>query len=107
MIGAWIEARTCDEVARVLRPTSVLWSRYRTSAELARDPTLVRHPLFAPLTQPGIGGYLAPGSPLVFDGRQAGPSPAPELGSHTAEVLAELLPSARVEELRARRVIGG
>ncbi|MEV5302174.1 CoA transferase [Amycolatopsis methanolica] len=107
LFGAWIEARSCDEVQSVLRPTSVLWSRYRTFAELARGSTLSRHPLFGPLTQPGVGGYLAPGPPLVLDGRQAGPSPAPELGAHTGEVLAELLPSARVEELRARGVIGG
>ncbi|MFJ8818842.1 hypothetical protein [Amycolatopsis thermoflava] len=43
----------------MLRPTSVLWSRYPTFAELARDSTPARHPLFAPLTQPGAGGYVA------------------------------------------------
>ncbi|WP_027930050.1 hypothetical protein [Amycolatopsis thermoflava] len=43
----------------VLRPTSVLWSRYPTFAELARDSTPARHPRFAPLTQPGAGSYLA------------------------------------------------
>ncbi|MBT8410532.1 MAG: 2-methylfumaryl-CoA isomerase, partial [Octadecabacter sp.] len=41
--------------------------------------------------QPGIGRYLTPGSPLSFarHARQS-PSPAPELGAHTEEVLADV-----------------
>ncbi|MGW2220096.1 2-methylfumaryl-CoA isomerase, partial [Nonomuraea sp. NPDC001684] len=65
-------------------------------------------PLMAPLDQPGVGPHLAPGGPLLLDGRQAPPSPAPELGEHTDEVLGELLSMspAQVAGLRAEGVVG-
>jgi 2-methylfumaryl-CoA isomerase len=48
--------------------------------------------MFSTLAQPGIGEYLVPGSPLEFTalGRRP-PTPAPVLGEHTDEILAELL----------------
>ena len=51
-----------------------------------------QNPMFERLDQPGIGRYLAPGSPLAF-GAQARPPlrPAPVLGQHTDEILTEIL----------------
>ncbi|MFI9597706.1 hypothetical protein [Nonomuraea sp. NPDC052265] len=59
----------------------------------------------APLDQPGVGPHLAPCGPLLLDGRQIPPSPAPELGEHTDEVLADLLSLSPPElaSLRGRR----
>lgn len=106
----WFATRTREEVEAGLDGTSVLWSRYRSLAELARDEdgTLREHPLIGKLTQPGVGTYLAPGMPIVFDGRQKPAVPAPRLGEHTTEVLTEVLglTSQRVADLRGRGVVG-
>jgi 2-methylfumaryl-CoA isomerase len=72
----------------------VCWSRYQTVAELvASDPECSpANPMFATIEQPGVGPVLAPAIPLEFmqPGRAA-PGPAPRLGEHTEQVLAELL----------------
>ncbi|MEW9548287.1 CoA transferase [Nonomuraea sp. NPDC050783] len=106
LLAPWFAARTAAEVEKALAGTSVLRSRYRTFAEAAAD--LGRHPLMAELTQPGVGPHLAPGSPLVLDGRPFPPAPAPELGGDAEAVLGELLelPAAEVAALRADGVVG-
>jgi len=110
VLAPWFAARTCDQIAKAFEGTSVLWSRYRDFAELAADDgaALRAEPLMGELDQPGIGRHLAPGSPLVFDGVQRPPGPAPLLGQHTDEVLGEVLslPEDALADLRARRVIG-
>jgi 2-methylfumaryl-CoA isomerase len=102
----WFAAREADAVEAALAPTSVLWSRYRDFADLVLQEAA--HPLMDTVTQPAIGSYLAPGSPLVFDAEQTPAVPAPRLGAHTDEVLTDLLscPPGRIADLRARGVIG-
>ncbi|MEU1389199.1 MULTISPECIES: CoA transferase [unclassified Nonomuraea] len=110
LLAPWFAARTAAEAEEALEGTSVLRSRYRTLAELAAGgaPALRAEPLLAPLDQPGVGPHLAPGGPLLMDGRQVPPSPAPELGEHSEEVLGELLSlsPAQVADLRAEGVVG-
>ncbi|MFI6924662.1 CoA transferase [Nonomuraea spiralis] len=93
LLAPWFAARTAAQAEEGLQGTSVLWSRYRTFEDLAAGgaAALRGEPLMAPLDQPGVGPHLAPGGPLLLDGRQVPPSPAPELGEHTDEVLADLL----------------
>ncbi|WP_240507004.1 CoA transferase [Thermoactinospora rubra] len=78
LVAPWFAARTAREVEEALTAASVLWSRYRSFAEL----DLAGHPLFN-----RVGDYMAPGLPLVFDGVQAPAVPAPKLGEHNDEVL--------------------
>lgn len=48
--------------------------------------------MFSDVEQPGIGTYLTPGSPLHFDALQRiAARPAPLLGEHTEQVLADVL----------------
>ena len=48
--------------------------------------------MFNAIEQPGVGSLLAAGLPLDFGGVPRRPAgPAPLLGQHTEEVLAELL----------------
>ena len=110
-LAPWFGRRTCAEIERDLRGTSVLWSRYRDFAELARDDgALLRgSPIMGDLDQPGIGLHLAPGPPLVFDESRIPPRPAPAFGGDTGEVLREFLSlssAAELDDLRARRVVG-
>ncbi len=108
ILTPWFAARTVAEIEEAFKGTSVLWSRYRTMAELAADDAaaLRAEPLMGMLDQPGIGPHLAPGLPLLFDGVQEPPSPAPTLGRHTDEVLGSFVPKERLDDLRTRRIVG-
>jgi 2-methylfumaryl-CoA isomerase len=88
LFGRWFGEHTVDEVTAALSGTAVLWDRYRTFADLVADPGLRANPLMTTIDQPGVGPYLAPGSPLSVDGRMAPAVPAPRLGAQTGEVLA-------------------
>ena len=107
LLEPWFSARPREAVEQALSGTSVLWSRYRSFADLAADGTLGQNPLLREISQPGIGPLLAPGSPLVMDGAD-GPRPAPELGADTASVLTGLLglTQADVRELARRGIVG-
>ena len=48
---------------------------------------MTANPLFSRLHQDGLGDYLAPGMPTVFDGGHFASEPAPRLGGDTADVL--------------------
>ncbi|WP_051194079.1 CoA transferase [Nocardia jiangxiensis] len=110
LLAEWFEARPLAEVAAELGGTRVLWSVYRSFRDLAAEEArlLRESPMMGQLEQPGVGNYLAPGSPLVIGGRQAPPEPAPTVGQHTAEVLRTdlRLLGADVQKLRDEAVIG-
>jgi 2-methylfumaryl-CoA isomerase len=91
LFGTWFADHTADEIGAALSGTTVLFERYRTFAEVARDPTVTANPLFSRLDQPGVGEYLAPGMPAAFDGVHPAAAPAPALGQDTADVLTECL----------------
>jgi 2-methylfumaryl-CoA isomerase len=94
VLAPWFAARDYDEVARTLDAHRVTWGPYRTVREaLQRDVDLSSdNPMFAEIEQPGIGRYLAPGSPLSFSAVARVPvRPAPRLGEHTDEILLSLL----------------
>lgn len=70
------------------------FERYRTAYEAANDPVLVAdNPLFAETSaNPSGFAYPAPRSFANLPGQDAGaPAPAPFLGEHTEQVLAERL----------------
>ena len=87
----WFARRTAEEVTAGLLGGSVLWERYQSFAEVVDDPRVRANPLFAPLVQPRIGTYLAPGLPMSVDGRHTSPQAAPFVGEDTVAVLTERL----------------
>ncbi len=93
-VAPWIAAHTIDEVAARFDSLGVCWGRYQSFKELVDDDPRVstESELFRAVEQPGIGTYLTPGSPVAFGGRlPVEPSPAPKLGEHTEQILAEML----------------
>ncbi|MBG9388043.1 CoA transferase [Caenimonas aquaedulcis] len=93
-VGAWIAARPLAAVAQAFDAQGVCWTRYQGIEQLVNsDPECSpANPMFSTLHQPGVGEVLAPGIPLDFQGSGRLPAqPAPVLGQHTEEVLAQLL----------------
>lgn len=83
-----------DELARRMAAQGCTFERYRTAHEAANDPELVAsNPLFGPSpANPSGFEYPATRSFANMPGREAGdPLPAPFLGQHSEEVLAERL----------------
>ena len=109
-IRPWIASRTIAEVAARFDELGVCWGRYQTFKQLVDDDPRcsVDGGLFQEVDQPQIGTYLSPGSPLAFDGALAvEPTPAPRLGEHTEEILAEDLglTTAEIGSLRANGTV--
>jgi len=93
-IGPWIESRSVDQVADVFDTFGVCWGRYQSFRQMVEHDRRCStdNEMFRNVEQPGIGTYLTPGSPLAFGGSlPVEPAPAPVLGQHTDEILAEEL----------------
>jgi len=105
LLDRWFADRAGAEVRAVLGRTSVLWTVYRSVAELVGSDEVRANPMMREVDQPGVGRYLAPGSPI-----RAGERPvvrAPVLGEHTAAVLAGWLglSDREIRELHERGVV--
>ena len=110
LVGPWISVRCFAEVAEVFDAHGVCWSRYQTVAQMVeRNPACSEaNPMFRTIDQPGVGSCLAAGNPLDFSAfERIAPQPAPRLGEHTEQVLAELLgiDSAQYGRLCDRRIV--
>lgn len=108
ILRPWFESRTLAQIRAALAGTRVLWSPYRTLAEVAADlraadaETVVQE-----VKQPGIGAMLTARSPLRWSGTYTDAAAAPTLGEHSAEVITALdLDRAWIEELIDTGVIG-
>ncbi|MCZ8135205.1 MAG: CoA transferase [Porphyrobacter sp.] len=83
-----------DSLAARMAAEGCTFERYRTAHEAANDPQLVAdNPLFGPSpANPSGFAYPATRSFANFPGREVGdPRPAPYLGEHSEEVLADKL----------------
>ena len=111
-VETWCKERNFEEIRQAWDDLGVCWGPYQTFKELVKNDKRVSesNPMFATVSQEGIGEYLTPSSPLNFQGigRQA-PLPAPRLGEHTTEILADILQLSDTEigRLYDNRIIEG
>ncbi|WP_167648012.1 CoA transferase [Mameliella alba] len=104
VLAPWFSRRKVSEFSSDFDKGGVTWSQFRSFAQALReDPDLsTENPMFSEIEQPGIGRYRVPGSPFSFAGiAREVPRPAPQLGQHTEEVLADVakLPEGEIGKL--------
>lgn len=112
LVRLWSEGRTMDDVAGIFKKHDVCWGEYKTvSGLLANDwRASLSNPLFERIDTPGIGPHLAAGNVTRIAGQQRGATaPAPWLGSHTDEILGDVLglPAHDIGRLHDRGVVAG
>ncbi len=93
-VAPFIARHTLDELRTIFDDAGVCWGPYQTFTQLVtEDPRAsVANPMFSKIDQPGVGRVTVPGSPLAFGAiPRETPAPAPKLGQHTEQVLAEVL----------------
>ena len=108
----WIAGQQLATLSRVFDECGICWDKYQTVKELVlNDPDCSpENPIFSRIAQPGIGTYPVPGPAMHFSGiERSPPRPAPRVGQHTDEILADVLglDSAAIGRLHDQGVIAG
>ncbi|MDF1793262.1 MAG: CoA transferase [Thalassobaculaceae bacterium] len=94
LIEKWCGAHSLEQVGAALTEAGVTWGPYQTVGQMLADDWRAseKNPLFQTVTHPEVGAVLTPGSPIDFRNLSRLPvAPAPALGQHTDQVLAEAL----------------
>ncbi|MGH8883497.1 MAG: CoA transferase, partial [Stackebrandtia sp.] len=91
LFARWFRTHDAAQVATALDASSVLHERYRSFEQVVESGDLATNPLFAELTQPRIGTYLAAAAPASYDGTHLHTGPAAQLGADGREVLRDIL----------------
>jgi 2-methylfumaryl-CoA isomerase len=112
LIEPWFAQRTLAEVREALEANRVCWGLYRSTRELVREDARVglANPVWERVATEGVGTHLAAGTPLRLGKEARGTiRPAPLLGQHTDEVLAEVLglDSPAIGKLHDAGVVAG
>jgi 2-methylfumaryl-CoA isomerase len=112
LIGRWIQERALPEIAERFDGLGVCWGVYQTFRQLVDEDWRCspENPMFSDIEQPGLGKVRAAGSPLTFAGLERRPvTPAPVLGEHTDQVLADVLglTGTEIGRLHDRGLVAG
>ena len=113
LIEPWFAGRSREQAERELREHKATWGRYQNVGELlVSDPRVnaTTNPVFERIDTPGIGNHIAAGTAVRASAlaREATPPAAP-LGTHTDEVLHEVLrlDGAAIGKLHDAGVVAG
>ncbi len=108
----WFRTRMLAEVRKVLDEHKVTWALYRNIRQVLEydEDCSDQNPMFSMMDDPGIGTYLAPGSPFDFGAAARQPvTRAPVLGEHTDEILLDVMgmSEGEVGKLHDEGVVSG
>ncbi len=98
-----------DEWGELFDANGLIWGPALSLDEVARDSQAAALGTFPVLHHPERGDYRTVAGPMRFHTAQVGPrGPSPTVGAHTRQVLADAgWADAEIDDLAARRVIGG
>lgn len=110
-IARWCAHHNLADIRRTFDHHNVCWGPYQTFEQMVHeDPRAsAKNPLFAEVEQPGIGKYLAPGTPHKFGAFEREHVRAPVLGEHTDEILSgELgMSDGEIGKLHDAKIVAG
>jgi formyl-CoA transferase len=103
----WTAARTKQDVMEALGKAGVPCGAVLDTGELLADPHMNARGSIAAIDHPTRGHFRMPGSPVRLSASPSPTTPAPLLGQHTSEVLADVLGMSKdeVAELQRRKVV--
>ncbi len=110
LLESWCAERNMDDITTVFDKNGVCWGPYQTIRQaVEHDPRCsIDNPIFENISQPGVGTYRVPGSPLRFGGLERQPvTPAPELGADTDDCLRTMLSLSEsdISGLHERKIV--
>ncbi len=108
----WFDRHTLAEVKEAFNAHGVCWDVYQSFIELVNDDPRCseQNPMFKTVDQPGVGPHLIASSPLSFSEIERDAAvPAPVVGQHTDEILAEVLglSDAQIGQLHKNGTVAG
>ena len=107
ILDAEFATRPLAEWAPRLDASGIVWAPVAELPELVDDPAAAAMGMYAEIDHPEAGTFRTLAAPFALSGTPAVVrGPAPEVGEHTAEVLAELgIDADRIAELTAAGVL--
>ena len=110
LLEPWFARQTLQTVEKVFTNCGICWDKYQTVTELVtNDPDCSpANPVFEEIEQPGIGRYPVSSGAMHFSKiKRSSPRPAPILGNHTDEILADILKldSNTIGKLHDNRIV--
>lgn len=94
LVEDWTRTKTLSEIGSLLDEAGLAWGPYQTVEQMLKDDkrASTENPMLERVAHPGVPETLTPGLPIFFQGMERAPvKPAPVLGAHTDQVLAEML----------------
>jgi 2-methylfumaryl-CoA isomerase len=112
LIEPWFAARTKHQIEQIFKEDKVTFGSYLSVTELlASDPRVSsQNPIFERIDTPGVGQHIAAGAAIRVSGLERSPmQAAPLLGTHTDEILSEVLglSGGAIGRLYENRIVGG
>jgi len=109
IVANWTKQHDKHEAMRLVSEATIPSGAVMDTMELANDKTFVERGIRQVMKHPQVGDYTMSGWPVRFSGRTPAVKPAPLLGQHNAEVLADWLglKDEKIDVLRNDAVIGG
>jgi crotonobetainyl-CoA:carnitine CoA-transferase CaiB-like acyl-CoA transferase len=109
IVSSWTRKHDKHEAMRLVGEATIPTGAVMDTMELANDTSFVRRGIRQVMHHPQVGDYTMSGWPVRFSGKTPAVKPAPLLGEHNAEVLADWLgmDKDRIGNLQSEAVIGG